>query len=353
MRRLMATVLASEIADLVGGRLTGDPSVAITGVRAIADAGPGDLTFLANSKFLPLLASSKASLILVGEKEESIDPRFIHVRDPHLAVAQVLHRWFADIPTPKGHSPLAHISASARIGHNVNIGAFVSIGDDVVISNNVTIFESCTIGAGTSIGEGTLIYPNVTVYHRAIIGKRCIIHAGVVIGSDGYGFAQHGGRHHKIPQIGIVRIENDVEVGANTTIDRAALGETVIGEGTKIDNMVQVGHNAKIGKHNLLVAHVSIAGSAETGDYVVLAGQAGLGGHIRIGSHVQVAAKSAVMKNWEDRVTLAGNPARPLREHLRSEALVRKLPDLLARIKLLEQRAGINASDNPDDEKEN
>lgn len=353
MRRLMAQVRASEIAELVGGRLSGERDVTISGVRAISDAGEGDLTFLSNRKFADLLKSTNASLILVGENEQGEDARFIRVRDPHLAIAQVLQRWFVDIPLPAGISSRAEIAKSAKLGENVRIGPFVTIGENVVIYDDVTIFDSCSIGAGSTIGKGTLIYPNVTIYHRSIIGKRCIIHSGVVIGSDGYGFVSHGGRHHKIPQIGIVRIENDVEIGAGTTIDRAALGETVIGEGTKIDNMVQVGHNAKIGKHCLLVAHVSIAGSAETGDYVVLAGQAGLAGHIRVGSHVQVAAKSAVMKSWEDRVTLAGNPARPLREHLRSEALVRKLPDLLERVKLLEKNAGIGTPETPDDEKEN
>jgi len=349
----MVLIRADEIVELVGGRFEGDPETGISTVRSISDARRGDLTFVSNAKFSGLLTSTHASLILVQEREAREDRRFIRVRDPHLAIAQVLHRWFAEIPTPLGVSSRAQIAESATLGANVNIGPFVTIGEDAVVGDDVTIFESCSIGAGSWIGKGTLIYPNVSIYHRSIIGERCIIHANVVIGADGYGFTMHGGKHHKIPQIGIVRIESDVEIGAGTTIDRAALGETVIGEGTKIDNMVQIGHNAKIGKHNLLVAHVSIAGSAETGDFVVLAGQVGLAGHIKVGDQVQVAAKSAVMKSWDGPAKLGGNPARPLGEYLRSEALVRRLPELLKRLALLEKKLGLTANENPQEEKEN
>jgi UDP-3-O-[3-hydroxymyristoyl] glucosamine N-acyltransferase len=202
----------------------------------------------------------------------------------------------------------------------------------------VTIFDGCHVGPDCVVGEGSLLYPNVTVYHGCLIGRRCILHSGVVVGSDGYGFATSGGGHHKIPQVGIVRIEDDVEVGAGTTIDRATLGETVIGEGTKIDNLVQIGHNVRIGKHCLLVAQVGIAGSTEIGDHVVFGGQSGAGGHLKIASNVKVGSRAAVMKSWEEEVTLSGTPARPLQEHLRAEALIRRLPKMQERIEKLEQQ---------------
>src|SRR5207302_11166091 len=196
---------------------------------------------------------------------------------------------------------------------------------DVVMGDNVTIFQGVSIEAGSVVGDDCIIYPNVVIYDGTQIGNRCIIHSGVVIGSDGYGFAMHDGKHHKIPQIGSVRIEDDVEIGSGTTIDRGALGETVIGEGTKIDNLVQIGHNVRIGKHCLLVAQVGIAGSTELGDYVVVAGQSGFAGHLTIGNRVQVAAKSAVLDNVADGEKVMGIPAIPFRQFAHREAMMRRM----------------------------
>src|SRR5438874_636008 len=223
--------------------------------------------------------------MLVPKNLEGCDARWIRVEDPYFAFAKIMTRWFSNRPMPTGISPKAVVAQSANLGNNVSLGHFAVIGENVVLGNNVTIFQSVSIEAGSVIGEDCIIYPNVVIYDGTRIGNRCIIHSGVVIGSDGYGFATHGGQHHKIPQIGIVRIEDDVEIGAGTTIDRAALGETVIGEGTKIDNLVQIGHNVRIGKHCLLVSQVGIAGSAEVGDYVSMGGQSGISGHIKIGNY--------------------------------------------------------------------
>ncbi|MGZ8851641.1 MAG: UDP-3-O-(3-hydroxymyristoyl)glucosamine N-acyltransferase, partial [Thermoanaerobaculia bacterium] len=195
-----------------------------------------------------------------------------------------------------------------------------------------------SIEAGSSIGDNTIIYPLVSIYERTSIGKRCIVHSGVVIGGDGYGFATEGGKHHKVPQVGAVRIEDDVEIGAGTCIDRGALSETVIGEGTKIDNLVQVGHGAKIGKHCLLVSQVAIAGSAELGDYVVMAGQAGVNGHLKIGNRVQIAAKSAVIEDLPDGAKVMGWPAVPYREFARREVWLKRLPELAKRVEELEKK---------------
>ncbi len=257
---------------------------------------------------------------LAGQSE-----RWIRVADPYFAMATIVSRWFAERPAPRGISALASISETAKLGANVSVGPFTSIGADVVIGDYAIIYPNVTIEAGARIGEKTIVYPQVSIYCGSIVGRRCILHSGVVVGADGYGFATHGGRHHKIPQVGIVRIEDDVEIGAGTTIDRAALGETVIGEGTKIDNLVQIGHNVKIGKHCLLVAQVGIAGSTELGDYVVAAGQVGIAGHLKIGKGAQLAAKSAVLDDVADGVKVMGIPAIPFRDFARREVALKRM----------------------------
>ena len=339
MPATMPAVRIAEIIEAVGGEYSGDQDRVIHGVRTLSDAGPDDLTFLSNPKYESQVTATRASAIFVkrdyqGEVDEG---RLIRVDDPYLALSIVLSRWFGDVPRPSGISPEASISSSARLGEDVSIGARAVVGDDVTLGDGVTVYPGAVIGAGCDIGSGTTIYANATLYHRTRVGERCIIHSGTVIGGDGFGFATAGGKHNKLPQIGIVRIENDVEIGAGTTIDRAALGETLIGEGTKIDNLVMVGHNVKIGKHCLIVAGVAFAGSSEIGDYCVLAGHAGVAGHVRLGSRVMVAAKAAVMKDWDGPVTLAGNPARPIREKMRADALVRRIPAISARLEKLER----------------
>jgi UDP-3-O-[3-hydroxymyristoyl] glucosamine N-acyltransferase len=321
----MPAIPIGQIADLVGGEFSGDRNQTIRSVASLAAAKTDQLSFLSNRKYASELAATKSRAILVPKKLEGSDPRWIRVDDPYFAVAEIMTRWFSNRPLPKGISPKAVIPDSAKLGNNVSLGHFAVIGENVVIGNNVTIFQGVSIEAGSTIGDDCIIYPNVVIYDGTRIGNRCIIHSAVVIGSDGYGFATHGGKHHKIPQIGIVRIEDDVEIGAGTTIDRAALGETVIGEGTKIDNLVQIGHNVKVGKHCLLVSQVGIAGSTELGDYVAVAGQSGFSGHLKIGNRVQVAAKSAVLDDVPDDAKVMGSPAVPFTEFARRQAVVKKL----------------------------
>lgn len=346
----MPSVTAGEIADLVEGEYGGDRTRPITGARPLADAGPEDLSFLANARYQSQLATTRAGLILVESGMAGDSERWIRVRDPYFALARILQRFFAEIPLPDGISPLASVHGTAKIGSDVRIGPFVTVGAGAAIGDGAVLFEGVSIGAGAKVGAGTRIYANAVVYHRCVIGSRCIIHGGVVIGADGFGFATNDGVHHKIPQIGIVRIEDDVEVGAGTTIDRAALGETVIGAGTKIDNLVQIGHNARVGKGCLIVAQVAVAGSAEMGDSCAMGGQSGLSGHVRIGDRVMVAAQSAVMKDYEGPATLGGTPARPLREHLRAEAALRRVPELVARVGALERAAGTERTKSKEDE---
>ena len=301
----MSGVPISEIVALVGGQYAGPQDLLIRGVAPLAEAQGDHLGFLSNPKYESQVATSAAGAILIGKDVAGDDPRFIRVANPYVALADVLTRFF-NPAGPAGISPLASIPHSARIGHNVAIGPFVSIGEDVVI------------------GDNTRIASNVTIGDRCIIGNRCIIHGGVVIGSDGFGFAFDGTRHRKVPQVGIVRIEDDVEIGANTTIDRAALGETVIGEGTKIDNQVQIGHGVRTGKHCIIVAQVGIAGSTELGDYVIVAGQAGIAGHLKIGNRAQITGASKVFDDVPEGGKVIGNPAIPFREHARREVLLRR-----------------------------
>jgi UDP-3-O-[3-hydroxymyristoyl] glucosamine N-acyltransferase len=321
----MSAVSIGEIVDFVGGDFAGNRDDAIVSVAPLASAKGDQLSFLSNRKYVSELATTEAGAILVPKKLEGCDARWIRIEDPYFAFAKIMTRWFSNRPKPTGISPKAVVADSAKLGNNISLGHFAIIGENVVIGDNVTVFQGVSIEAGSMIGDDCIIYPNVVIYDGTRIGHRCIIHSGVVIGSDGYGFATHGGKHHKIPQTGIVRIEDDVEIGAGTTIDRAALGETVIGEGTKIDNLVQIGHNVKVGKHCLLVSQVGIAGSTELGDYVAVAGQSGFSGHLKIGNRVQVAAKSAVLDDVPDDTKVMGSPAVRFTEFARRHAAVKKL----------------------------
>ena len=321
----MSAVRVDDIVALVGGRYQGPRERLIRGVATLRDASEEEISFLGNPIYAPQLRTTRAGALLVPNDFEGDDPRYIRVAKPHFALAQVVSRWFAAQPKLAGVSKLASISPKATLGSNVAVGPFATIGDVAVIGDNVTIYQNVSVEAGVTIGEGSILYPLVSIYHGCKIGSRCILHSGVVIGSDGFGFATEGGRHHKIPQIGTVRVEDDVEIGANSTVDRAALGETVIGEGTKIDNLVQIGHNVCIGKHCLLVSQVGIAGSTEFGDYVVAAGQAGVSGHLKIGKGAQIGGASAVFHDVPDGAKVVGNPAVPFREYARRDMMLKRL----------------------------
>ena len=321
----MPSVSLGEIVEYVGGQFDGSRAQSVIGIAPLAEATSEELSFLANPRYQSQLEVTAAGAILVPANLEGADQRWIRVEDPYFAMARIATRWFSRRAMPRGVSPKAVIAPGAKLGANVAIGPFVTIGEDVVIGNDVVIFQNVSIEAGSSIGDKTIIYPNVVIYDGTQVGSRCIIHASVVIGSDGYGFATHKGKHHKIPQTGIVRVEDDVEIGAGTTIDRATFGETVIGEGTKIDNLVQIGHNVRIGKHCLLVSQVGIAGSTELGDYVFVAGQSGFSGHLKIGNHVQVGAKSAVLADVADGMKVMGSPAIPFRDFARRQAALKRL----------------------------
>jgi len=336
---VQATV--EELAALVGGRIVGGSGeIPITGAASVSDALEGDITFFGNAKYLPLLRTSRATCALVPEGfAESISAIQIQVANPSLAFSKVIDR-FAPAPVvfEPGIHPSAVVASSAQIGAGVSIQAHAVIEPGAQIGDGTFIGANVYVGHDTRIGAGCKIYPSASIRERCVMGDRVIIHSGAVIGSDGFGFEMSNGRYQKIPQIGIVQIDDDVEIGANTTIDRARFGRTWIGEGTKIDNLVQIAHNVVIGKHSVIVSQVGISGSSRIGNYATLAGQVGVVGHIEIGDQAIVAAQSGVSKNIPAKQMWWGSPAGPIREQKELTAYINRLPKLVERVKRLEQQ---------------
>jgi UDP-3-O-[3-hydroxymyristoyl] glucosamine N-acyltransferase len=325
-----------EIAEYLNGELRGDPELTITGVEGIEDAREGDITFLRGEK-LPEGISLRAGAIIVKDFMEDIPVAQIKVKNPQYAFARLLELFYVKKPEPKGISKYAFIEEGASIDSPVTVYPFACISKGARIGKGTIIGPNVFIGEDTIIGEDCLIYPNVVIRERISIGKRVIIHSGTVIGSDGFGYVFHEGRHYKIPQVGGVIIEDDVEIGANVTIDRATKGNTVIRQGTKIDNLVQIAHNVKIGPHSIIVAQTGIAGSSELGAGVILAGQVGVADHIKIESGVKVGAQSGIMEDLKTG-NYFGTPTLPAREWFKLFALYKRLPELFKRIKDIEEK---------------
>ncbi|MEA3207090.1 MAG: UDP-3-O-[3-hydroxymyristoyl] glucosamine N-acyltransferase [Chthoniobacter sp.] len=333
-----------ELAALVGGQFASevDASRRIHGAAAVGDAGEGHVTFFGNAKYLPQLKSSRATAALVPlDFREPIPPIAIRVENPSLAFAGLLTRFApAPIRFAPGTHPTALLGRDVVLGANVSIQPFVVVEDGARIGDNTVLGAYTYVGHGAAVGADCQLAPRVTVGAGCIVGNRVIIHSGAVLGSDGFGFEFSGGRHVKIPQTGIVEVEDDVEIGANVTIDRARFGRTWIGEGTKIDNLVQIAHNVVIGKHCLIVAQTGISGSTRLGQYVTLAGQVGVVGHIEIGDQVVVGAQGGVTKSIRAKEVLWGTPAVPIRQSKEQIAGVRRLAKLQDRVARLEQILG-------------
>jgi UDP-3-O-[3-hydroxymyristoyl] glucosamine N-acyltransferase len=328
-----------EIAELLKGEVVGDSSVIITGASGIKEAVAGDITFLANSKYLSLLNTTAASAIITSKEIQASNKPIIRTDNPSLAFAKIISLIAPDnVKHLQGVHPSAILGKNVKLGKDVALGPYVTIEDDVVIGDNAVIYPGSFIGRESDIGAGSLIYPNVTIRERTVLGKRVIIHSGTVIGSDGFGFVTVEGLHHKIPQVGIVEIGDDVEIGANVTIDRARFGKTIIGSGTKIDNLVQIAHNVVIGKNCLIVAQVGISGSTTIGNNVTLAGQAGLSGHVTIGDGAIVAAGAGVGKSVPANTMVSGWPARPFNTTQKVNAYSQNLPKLFDLVKELKKR---------------
>ncbi len=327
-----------KISECLNGQIIGDKDLLLEGIAAIDEATQGQITFVSHPKYEKKAKETKASVVMTREAIKGLSTTFLIVEDPYFSFAKLLTLFHP----PRKKIPGVH--ASATLGEHLVLGSDIVIGPSVILEDGVTIKSNAQIGAGvfigeeSSVGEDSIIYPNVTILDGVNIGKRVIIHSGSVIGSDGFGFAFHAGKHHKIPQIGGVIIEDDVEIGANVTIDRAVMGQTIIGQGTKFDNLVQVGHNVKIGAHSILVAQVGISGSTQLGNYVTLAGQVGVAGHVKIGDQVVVGAKSGVTKDIPAAQTVSGFPPVPHKSWLKSQVALQQLPALRSLVNELKRR---------------
>lgn len=329
----------SEIAHLVGGSLVGDGAVRITGINSIRQAREGELTFLSDRRYNQFLESTQASAVLVTPDITSSNRPIIQVDDPYAAMQAVLKLDDTEpLSTNDGIHPTAIVDASTRIGADTSIGPHAVIGPRVEIGSGSVIHAGVFVGDDSRIGDNALVYPNVTIRERTTIGTDCIIHPGAVIGADGFGFNQVDGRHEKIPQTGTVRIGDRVEIGANSAIDRATFGETVIGSGTKVDNFVQIGHNCEIGNHCIICGNAGIAGSTVIADYVVVGAGAGVVGHIEIGTGAMIGGYSGVTRSLKPGEVVFGYPAVELGRSKRMHAALRQLPDALKRLRALEKR---------------
>lgn len=329
----------AEIADFLKGEMTGNCEVVITGVNSLTNASEKEISFYADPRFKEALQGTKAAAILVSRPSELFQGPQILVPNPLLAFARVAGL-FAPPPSSRapGVSEGSVIRASSRIGKNVSVYPHVYIGEEVVVGDDVTLFPGVFIGDRVRIGRRTLIYPNVTVLHDCLIGNDVIIHAGTTVGSDGFGFVRSGSTNIKIPQIGIVQIDDNVEIGANNAIDRATLGKTWLQRGVKTDNLVQIAHNVVIGEDTIVVAQAAIGGSVGIGRRVVIGGQVAIGDHIEIGDGVMIGSQSGVAKSLSPGEIVSGTPAMPHRLWLRTRNLITRLPDLNARVKALEKQ---------------
>ncbi|NOT27342.1 MAG: UDP-3-O-(3-hydroxymyristoyl)glucosamine N-acyltransferase [Acidobacteria bacterium] len=328
-----------DLAAQLACRLEGDGDIDIIRVAGIQQAQPGDVTFLANSKYEPELARTRASAVILREGSIAAPCAMLRTTDPYLAFARAVGIFAPAWRPAAGVHPKADVSSDAHLDPSVSIGAFVSVGDGVVIGKRTVVFPNVTIGAGVQIGADCVIHSNVSLRERVVIGDRVILQNGVVIGSDGYGFVRRGdGTHEKIPQVAGVVIEDDVELGANTTVDRPAVGETRIRCGTKIDNLVQIAHGVTVGRNVLLAAQVGIAGSTEIEDDVVFGGQVGVSGHLTIGRGSLAVAKSGITNSMEPGAMVGGYPAIDLKTWRKSSVLVKRLPELRLRVNELEAR---------------
>lgn len=331
---------ASQIAQLANGTVEGDGDVKLHTIAKIEEGHPGAISFLANPKYTHYIYTTKSSAVLVSNDfvpEHKIKATLIRVSDPYATVAHLL-KMVQSMVTPvyEGIEQPSYVASGVDLPEGVYVGAFAYIGEGVKLGNNVKIFPQAFIGKGVEIGDDTIIYSGVKIYHGCKIGNRCIVHAGAVIGADGFGFAPTDAGYEKIPQIGNVVIADDVEIGANTTVDRAMMGSTRIEVGAKIDNLVQIAHNCVVGSNTAMAAQSGIAGSTKVGNNCMFGGQVGLAGHIKIGDNVQIAAQSGVNKSVDDNARIFGSPAMDFKDYCRQTIYLKDLPKLYNRVSVLE-----------------
>ena len=332
---------ASQIAGIVRGEVAGDGTTLLTGLSAASHARAGDLTFADNEEYFAAAEQSAAAAILAPVNFKSDRKTVIRVPNARIAMARLLPVFFPPDQAPPGVHPSAQIDPSARVDATAHIGPNCVVGARVQIGARSVLMGGNHIGRDSTLGEEVCLYPNVVIYYRTVIGHRVVIHAGTVIGSDGYGYAFDEGRQRKVLQVGNVIIHDDVEIGANAAIDRAALGSTVIGAGTKIDNLVHVAHNVVMGRHCLVMGQVGFAGSTQLGDYVVVASQSGISGHLKLGHQSVIGAKSGVMRDIPDGGKVLGIPAMPDKQAKRQIIAVQQLPETIRRLRELEKQVAL------------
>ena len=329
-----------EAARIVGGDVEGDGSREVRGVAPLEEAGGDQISFVAEARYFPYIQASRAAAVLVArDAEVPLPPHMaaIRVEDPRRALAHLLAALYPErVPAPGVHAT-AVLGEGARVAASATVGPYAVIGAGTAIGERARVGAQTVIGEGCEVGEDAVLHAHVTLYDGARVGARSVIHSGARLGADGFGFVWDGTGHRKVPQVGGCRIEADVEIGCNTTIDRGSIGDTVVGRGTKIDNLVMIGHNCRIGRHVIIVSQVGISGSTRVGDGAVLAGQAGVGGHLEIGAGARVAGQAGVTASVAAGETVSGYPARPHREAMRAQAVLFKLPELMKRLRALER----------------
>lgn len=333
---------AATIAGFLKGEIEGDPEIKVNTVAKIEDGQAGALSFLANPKYEHYIYTTKSSVVLVNKSfipSSKISATLIKVENSYEAFASLLTLVEEARPKKKGIHPTAVIEPTAKIGTDVYIGPYVTIGNNCVVGDGSSVYPHVSLGDNSKVGKNTIIYPGVTIYHECVVGEGCIIHAGTVIGSDGFGFApQDGSEYKKIPQIGNVVIEDHVEIGANVTIDRATMGSTILHNGVKLDNLIQIGHNVQIGENTVMAAGTGVAGSAKIGKNCMIGGQVAINGHIQIANGTKIGAQSGILGEIkEENTVLIGTPAIELKQFLRSSVIFKRLPDLKVKIDTLEK----------------
>lgn len=334
------TFTAKQIADFLNGEVIGNQNAIVSSFSKIEEGKPGTLTFLGNPKYTSFIYETAADIVLVNNDflpDKPINATLIKVPNAYAALASLMAMVEQQKPVKKGVAALAFVSASAHTGEEIYVGEFAYIGEQARIGNNCKIYPQVYVGDNVQLGDNCILYPGVKIYHDCVIGNNCIVHAGAVIGADGFGFSKQEEIYRKIPQMGNVIIEDDVEVGANTTIDRAVMGSTIIRRGVKLDNLIQIAHNCEVGENTVMAAQVGIAGSTKIEESCVLGGQVGIGGHITIGKNSQIGAQSGIISNTKEGSELMGSPAFPVKGFFKSSVIVPKLPDMYRKLNAMEK----------------
>lgn len=335
---------AKQIAEVLEGVVLGEENIEVNNLSKIEDGKAQTLSFLSNPKYTKYIYTTQASIVVVDDKfkaEKEVPCTLIKVKDAYVAFSQLLELYSQSKNAKKGISKSAFVSEKAKIGKDVYIGEFAVISDNAIIGDYSQIYPHAFVGENTKIGSHTTLHSGARIYNDCIIGNNCTFHSGVIIGGDGFGFApQQGDNYKKLPQIGNVLIEDHVDIGANTTIDRATLGSTIIREGVKLDNLIQIAHNVEIGKHTVIAAQTGISGTTTIGEFCMFGGQVGIAGHLKIGNRVMIAAQSGIGNNIADDKIIQGSPAFDIKPYTRSYVHFRRLPDIVKRIDNLERKQG-------------